>query len=177
MRQMQEQLNKQIEAMKKALEEGKGKDGNKGKNGQKGNNGMNEQLVKLAAQQEALRKMMQEMMNSMGGKVPGDMKNTVKEMEQTETEIVNKAITLETIKRQQQILDKLLEYEKSEKERDQEEKRESKEGKDENFSNQNKFLEYKRLKQKESELLKTVPPSLTPYYKLKVTEFFNKFDN
>ena len=129
-----------------------------------GTGGTDEQLVKLAAQQEALRKMMQQLMENGGGD-PGQMKNTMKDMENTETELVNKTITQETMKRQQQILTKMLDYEKAEKEREQDTKRESKEAKNEENRNQNQFLEYNRQKQKEAELLKTLPPSLTPYYK------------
>ena len=182
MKKLQQSLNQQIEALKKAMEEGgkkdgskKGKDGKSGPDGMGGTGGMSEQLVKLAAQQEALRQMMQELMNEGGGN-PGQMKNTMKEMEQTETELVNKMITQETIKRQQEILTKLLDYEKAEKEREQDNKRESKEGKNEQNRNQNQFLEYNLQKQKEAELLKTLPPSLTPYYKHKVNDYFNHFE-
>ena len=48
----------------------------------------------------------------------------------------------------------------------------SKEIKEQNFSNPNQFLEYKRKKEKEAELLKSVPPSLRPYYKTRVNEYF-----
>ena len=140
-----------------------------------GSGGTDEQLVKLAAQQEALRKMMQQIMQNGGGD-PGQMKNTMKDMEQTETELVNKQITQETMKRQQAILTKMLEYEKAEKEREQDNKRESKEAKNEENRNQNQFLEYNKQKQKEAELLKTLPPSLTPYYKSKVNDYFNHFE-
>jgi hypothetical protein len=180
MKKLQQQLNQQIEALKKSMEEGKKNDGKKGKDGQTGQNGMggmngmNEQLVKLAAQQEALRQMMQQLMNE--GNTPGDMKNTMKEMEETETDLVNKNITQETMKRQQEILTKLLDYEKAEKEREQDNKRESKEGKNEENRNQNQFIEYNRQKQKEAELLKTLPPSLTPYYKSKVNDYFNNIE-
>ncbi|MEW6469070.1 MAG: DUF4175 family protein [Bacteroidota bacterium] len=184
MKQMQDALNKQIEELKKQMEQGKkdgNKDGNKGQNGKKdgkdgqgGTGGMSEMLVKLAAQQEALRQMLQEMMSN--GDTPGDAKDLMKKMEETENDLVNKQITQETIKRQQEILTKLLDYEKAEKEREMEEKRESKEGKNENLSNQNQFLEYNRQKQKEAELLKTVPPALLPFYKMKVTEYFNNFE-
>jgi len=110
------------------------------------------------------------------GDMPGDAKQLMKQMEETENDLVNKQITQETMQRQQEILSKLLDYEKAEKEREMEEKRESKEGKNENLSNQNQFLEYNRQKQKEAELLKTVPPALLPFYKLKVTDYFNNFE-
>ncbi|MCC7301026.1 MAG: hypothetical protein IT233_00135 [Bacteroidia bacterium] len=175
MRQMQESINKQIENLKKMMEQGGKTPGPKPGTGTGSGSGMNEQIVKLAAQQEMLRKMMQDMMKE-GGNTPGDMKNTLKKMEETETDLVNKMLTQETMKRQQEILDKLLNYEKAEKQKETEEKRQSEQPKNEENRNLSGFLEYKKLKQKEAELLKTVPPSLAPFYKEKVTEYFNKFD-
>jgi hypothetical protein len=96
-------------------------------------------------------------------------------MEETETDLVNKIISDETIKRQKEILTRLLESEKAEKERDWDEKRESNEAKNEIYSNPAKFFEYNRIKIKELELLKTVPPSLKPFYKNKVNEYFYNF--
>jgi hypothetical protein len=55
------------------------------------------------------------------------------------------------------------------------EQRQSTEAKNDHFSNPNAFLEYNLLKQKETELLKTVPPSLNPFFKIKVNQYFNNF--
>jgi hypothetical protein len=202
MKQMQQKLNQQLEDLKKQLEQQGNKPGGKkpgdkpgqkpggqkpggsggmgqqgGQNGQmpgvKGQ-GMSEQLAKMAAEQEAIRRQMQQMMDKIkkdGGSNPGG--NLTDLMEQTEKDIVNRQITQETMKRQQDILTKLLESEKAEREREQDEQRKSNEAKNQNLSNPTQFLEYKRLKEKELELLNTVPPSLTPYYKQKVNEYFN----
>lgn len=202
MKQMQQQLNKQLEELKKALEQqgqkpggqkpgnkpgekpGGQKPGGQGGMGQQGGQkgmmpgqqgqGMSEQLAKMAAQQEALRRQMQQMMDKIkkdGGSNPGG--NIAEMMEQTEKDIVNRQITQETMKRQQDIITKLLESEKAEREREQDEQRKSNEAKNQNLSNPAQFLEYKRLREKELELLNTVSPSLTPYYKQKVNEYFN----
>jgi hypothetical protein len=80
------------------------------------------------------------------------------------------------MRRQQQILSRLLESEKAEQEREQDEQRKSNEAKLQNLSNPAQFLEYKRLKEKEMELLNTVPPSLSPYYKEKVNNYFNSLN-
>ena len=80
------------------------------------------------------------------------------------------------MRRQQEILSRLLESEKAEKEREQDEQRKSNEAKNEVLSNPERFLEYKRLKEKEMELLNTVPPGLTPYYKEKVQTYFNNLN-
>jgi hypothetical protein len=184
MKAMQEQINKQIEKMKEQMAKEKGKEGQKGKEkGQgkpgQGNGNMSEGLAKLAAQQEALRRELQkaaDKMNQDGKQGNGGLKKLAEEMEKTETDLVNKMISQETLRRQQEILTRLLEAEKAERERELDEKRESQEPKNEIFRNQNQFLEYNTLKQKEAELLQTIPPSLNKYYKDKVNEYFNNFN-
>ena len=187
MRKLQEQLNQQLKEMKEAMEKGQkpgSKPGDKkgekpgsglGQNGKTGANmpGSSEQFAKMAAQQEALRRQMQSLMDKLKnkGKNPGgDIANM---MEETEKDLVNKQITNQTMQRQQDILSRLLESEKAEREREQDEQRKSNEAKNQNLSNPGEFLEYKRMKEKEMELLNTVPPSLTPYYKEKVNNYFN----
>jgi len=171
MKQMQEELNKQMGEMRKKMQEGKQK-------GQYPKN-MSEQLAKLAAQQEAIRKMMQDYSNRLKEETGGtdnNLNKMLQDMQKSEEEIVNKNLNPETIKRQQEILTRMLESEKAEKERDKEEKRESTEGKDINNSNKNQFLEYNRLKKKEDEILKTVPPSLNTFYKQKLEEYYLKIE-
>jgi len=170
MKQAQEQLKKQMEALKKSMEEGKQKGGTQGS----GN--WSRELVKIAAQQEALKQMMMQMQKE-GGMSPGDMKTTLKLMEESQKDIVNRILNEETIRRQQQIMEKLLDFENAEKERDPEQKRQANEAKDDYKRNLYKFIEYKTRKEKESELLKTVPPSLKSFYKNKVSEYFNNFAN
>lgn len=184
MKAMQQQINKQIEKMKEQMAKEKGKEGEKGKKGQSkpggaGDGGTSEGLAKLAAQQEALRRELQKAADKMGkdGKQGnGGLSKLAEDMEKTENDLVNKMISQETLKRQQDILTRLLEAEKAERERELDEKRESQEPKNEIFRNQNQFLEYNTLKQKEAELLQTIPPSLNQFYKNKVNEYFNNFN-
>lgn len=174
MRQMQEQLNKQIQRLKEGMEKNGNKPGNKSGMGM---GGMSKELANLAAQQQAIRQELQKMSDQINkdGKGAGGISKLADKMEETETDLVNKMISPETMKRQQEILTRLLESEKAEKEREMDEKRQSNEAKNENFSNPNEFFEYNRLKQKEMELLKTVPPSLNPFFKTKVNKYFNNF--
>lgn len=176
MRQMQEQLNKQIKKLKEGMEKGGNKPGTKPGMGM---GGMSKELAQLAAQQAALRQELQKMSDQINkdGKGAGGMSKIIEKMEETETDLVNKMLSQETIMRQEEILTRLLESEKAEKEREMDEKRQSNESKNANFSNPNEFLEYNMLKQKETELLKTVPPSLTPFFKSKVNQYFNNFGN
>jgi len=176
MRKMQEQINQQIKKLKEGMEKGGMKPGNKPGQGMPG---MSQELAQLAAQQAALRQELQKMSDQINkeGKGAGGMNKIAEKMEETETDLVNKMISQETINRQEEILTRLLESEKAEKEREMDEKRQSNEAKNENFSNPNEFLEYNILKQKETELLKTVPPSLSPFFKSKVNQYFNNFGN
>ncbi len=169
MRQMQEKLNQQMEAMKKSLEKGKNE---KGKGGQ---GGMSEQFARMAAEQEALRKQLQEYRDQMQkeGKL-GDkgMNKMLQDMERTETELVNKILNQETMRRQEEILTRLLESEKAEMQREQEERRESNEGRDIPRPDPSRFFENQGLPSRETELLKTIPPSMNNYYRNKANEYF-----
>ena len=158
------------------MEQGK-TPGNNGKGGNGLMPGMSQDLAKAAAQQQAIRQALQKLgqeLNKDGSGNGKELQKIAEEMEKNEDDLVNKRLTIETLKRQQDILTRLLESEKAERERDQDNKRESHENKMEDFSNQKQFLEYKRKKEKEVELLRTVPPALTPYYKQKVNQYFNR---
>ncbi|MGB0881414.1 MAG: DUF4175 family protein [Vicingaceae bacterium] len=180
---MQKQLQKQLEAMKKAMEQGK-KSGGK-KPGQKpgqgegegmgmpGGKGMSKSLAKMAAQQAKIREELNKLKN---GKNGSGVNGLSKMMEQNETDIVNKRITQQTLNRQKEILTRLLESEKAEREREWDDKRESKEGKDLEKGNPELFFEYNQLKQQEVDLLKTTPPNLNIFYKKKVSQYFQNIN-
>lgn len=186
MKAAQQQLNEQIKKLKDQMEKekgknpGKGKEGKDGKSGMGGQGGTSSQLAKLAAQQEALRRELQkatEQLNKDGKQGNGQLQKLADQMEKTESDLVNKMITQETLNRQEEILTRLLEAEKSEREREMDEKRESNEAKFQENSNQNPFLEYNRLKTREAEMLKTVSPEFTKFYKNKVNQYFNTISN
>jgi hypothetical protein len=177
MKRMQEQISKQIQKMKEQMDKEGGQQ--KGSKGQ-GGNSMSQELAKTAAQQAALRQQLQKLSQELQKNGKGNTKGLDQlgqMMEENEKDLVNKNITRETLKRQQEILTRLLEAENAEREREMDEKRESKEAKNENYSNPATFFEYKRQKQKEAELLKTVPPSLNPFYKNKVSDYFNNIED
>lgn len=155
---MQQKLNERIQQLK-----------NSGKQGQQ----LSEELAEMAAEQERIRKALQEMEEKMNeGSKPGN--NLPGKMEQTEMELVNKQLTDQLIRRQQEILTRLLETEKSAREQDQDEERKGESAKDYEKEIPKAFEEYLRLKEKEVELLKTVPPKLYPYYKKEVNEYFKR---
>jgi hypothetical protein len=157
--QMQQQLNKRIEELK-----------NGGKTGRQ----LSEELAQMAAEQERIRRALQEMQQKMknDGQVPGG--DLPSRMEQTEMDLVNKQLTDQLIQRQRQILTRLLDSEKSLREQDMDDERKGETAKDYDKEIPKAFEEYLRLKEKEVELLKTVPPKLYPYYKKEVNEYFKR---
>ena len=174
---MQQKLSQQLEQMKKAMEEGN-KPGKGKKPGEKpgegqgmgmGSGGMSKSLAKMAAQQAKIREELNKLKENGGS--PG-LNGMSKLMEQNETDIVNKRITQETINRQQEILTRLLESEKAEREREWDDKRESKEGREEQFKDPELYFDYTQQKEKEVDLIKTTPANLSGFYKKKVTEYF-----
>ncbi|MFN8417204.1 MAG: DUF4175 family protein [Cytophagaceae bacterium] len=161
---MQQQLNQKIEQLK-----------NSGASGQQ----LSEELAKLAAQQEALRKAVQElekMMQDQGQGNSEQLKKLKDLMEQTERDLVNKNISNETINRQREILTRLLEAEKSVRERDWDDSREAQHAKPQNVVYPPSLEKYLKAKERQLELLKTVPPSYTPYYKQEVEEYFKTLE-
>lgn len=133
----------------------------------------------MAAQQQALRKQIQDLsrkMNEDGSGKGNGLKEIAKEMEKVEEDLINKRINAETIKRQQEITVRMLEHEKAQREQEYDNKRKSNEAKSQKFSNPTQYNEYKKRKEKEIELLKTIPPSLKPYYKNKVNEYFERIE-
>lgn len=184
---MEEQLQKMKEAMEKGNKPGGEKKGEKpggekpGASGSSGTKGQptSKQFAQMAAQQSALRKQIQELSNKMnedGSGKGNELKKIAKEMDEIEKELINKNINSETIKRQKEITVRLLEHEKAQREQEYDKKRKSKEAKTQKFSNPTQYNKYKKKKEKEIELLKTIPPSLKPYYKNKVNEYFNRIE-
>ena len=92
-------------------------------------------------------------------------------------DLVNKQITEQTIRRQQEIMTRLLETEKSLREQNMDDERKGETAKDYDKEIPRAFEEYLRLKEKEVELLKTIPPKLYPYYKKEVGEYFKRIGN
>ena len=177
MRQMQQELNKQMEALKKQLDKQGKKEGGRHQLGQ--GQKMSEEFARMAAQQEMIRRMMQEYGQEMkqdnagNSKLAKEIDQMMKQMEQTETDLVNRTITKQTINRQQQIMTRLLEHEKAEMEREKEDRRESHEGKD-LFSQPSpaELEKYNKQLQPTADQLHTVPPTLSPFYREKVNDYF-----
>ncbi|PWK17843.1 hypothetical protein LV89_04290 [Arcicella aurantiaca] len=150
--------------------------------GSKGQGGVSEQLAKMAREQSQLRKMLQQFLDSSKGtekgrKLGDEIKDMMKKMEETETDLVNKRLDQNLIKRQQELLTRLLESEKAMKEQEEDQKRKAETAR-QNFERKAppQFQQYVKDKQKQTELLRTVPPNLNPYYKRQVDNYFKQIN-
>ena len=177
MSKMQEAMGKKLEQMQKALEKGQKPGGKKpGMGGQ----GMSKEIAQMAAEQAAIRREIEKMAQKLNEQGKGEgkgLQDIAEKMEETERDLVNQEITRETFKRQQDILTRLLESEKAEREREYDNKRESNSPKPYEPSNPERYLEYNKRKAREIELLRTVPPDLKPYYKERVNDYFLNFED
>ena len=93
--------------------------------GRAGNRGA---MRRLAARQEQIRRSLEKMRKEMAGKheVPGRLDGIAREMEQIIKELQKRRVSRKTIQRQQRILSRLLDSQKSMRERDKSKKRKSK---------------------------------------------------
>lgn len=177
MSKVQEQMGKKLEEMQKALEKGK-QDG--GRKPGMGKQGMSKEIAKMAAEQAAIRREIEKMAQKLNEQGKGEgkgLEEIAEQMEENEKDLVNEDITRETLRRQQDILTRLLESEKAEREREYDDKRESNSPNSYEKSNPEEYFEYNRRKAREVELLRTVPPDLKPYYKDRVNDYFLNFEN
>ena len=156
----QKGLNDQMKRMKEALKQGKGS---------------SKEFAQMAARQAALRKALQEKQKQLKESGKGtnkELEELIEKMDETETELVNKRLNNESLNRQQDILTRLLQHEKAEREREYDNKRESKTGEQFERPLPPSLEEYIKKRESEIELYRSVSPSLKPYYKHLVEEYF-----
>jgi hypothetical protein len=183
---MKEMLKKQLDSMEKGKNPGGKKPGESqggstpsGQPGQ-GMPGLgNKEVAKMAAQQTAMRQQLEKLrqeMNKEGQGKGNQLNKLIEEMEKQERDLINKKFSPEMIKRQKDIMTRLLESEKALMERGFEDKRESNDGKNRSNSNLIRFDEYTKMKTNQIEILRVVDPSYHRYYKDRANEYFNKMN-
>ncbi|HEY9535751.1 MAG TPA: DUF4175 family protein [Mucilaginibacter sp.] len=174
LRQMEEKLSQNMQKMREQMQ----KQGS-APMGQSQHNQMSEQLAKMAREQQLIRQSLQQLNNEQskdGGAGVKDADKISRQMEQTEKDIVNRKITNDVIKRQQEIHTRLLEAEKAEQEREQDKQRESNAGKDIPPGYIKALQDYQQAKGKQTEQIKTVSPELNLYYKQKIKSYFDQLN-
>ncbi|MBO7459336.1 MAG: hypothetical protein J6T53_00315 [Bacteroidales bacterium] len=167
MRDLQNQLGEQLKKMQQQMQQQQ-KDGTPSEN-------MNEELARMAAQQELIREGMQQILDEMkkDGMLGDDgIKQIMKDMEKLEEDIVNKRITNQTIKRNKDIMSRMLKAENAQQEREKEEKRKSDEYKGPEKSHNIDELRYEESIKKQQDFLRTNPIEYQPFYKQKINEYF-----
>ncbi len=166
LKQLQQDLNKQMEALQKEMQ-----------NGKKQGKEISEALAKMAAQQEAIRRAMQQMKEQMSKE--GNLKNAsfvqqmIEDMEKTEKDLYNKNLTYETIKRQKQIEIRMLEAEKAEQQQETDNLRKSETAKNDYNSNLIKNFQYNVIKNNNFESMNRNKLNFNLYYRKKIQEYFN----
>lgn len=173
-RELQQQLNRQMEAMKKSMEQ-QAKQGQSGKPQQN----MSEQFAKMAAQQEAIRKMLQDYqseLKSQNGVGDKSLDKIIEDMQKTEKELVNRQITQQTINRQKDITTRLLQSERADMEREKDKERKSNEARQVPNINPPKDWNFDRQQNQQNEMLRSVPANLNYYYKSKANNYFYNID-
>jgi len=164
---MQKQLNDKISQMAEM--------GKKQGQGQKPDQGMSKQFAEMAQMQAQIRKELEKINqeeNKDGKGSLGDLGQLGKQMEKTETNLVNKQLTTEMIQRQQEIMNHMLEAEDAERQRDEKQERESHTATEVERKIPPSLEEYLKAKQSEVDLYKTVSPDLKPYYKSLAEKYF-----
>jgi len=140
---------------------------------------MSKTIGQTLAQQEIMQQMIRELLNSgsVGSKASEQLKIADLLLEQSRKDLINKNITAELVQRQNLILSKLLDAEKSEIERDTEDKRESKTAMDVKKDNPEGYFEYKNKLKNENELIKRNNYKLRSFYEQKYNSFLNQIKN
>ncbi len=158
----QQGLNEQMKQMKKSMEQGKG--------------GTSKEFAKAAKKQAALRKALRELQKEKQqrgeGKNAQELQDIIDAMNKIETDLVNKQLTNEMLKRQQEIQTRLLEAEKAERQKEFEEKRKAEVASQKERKMPPSLEEYIKKREAEIEMYKQVSPALKPYYKYLVEEYF-----
>ncbi len=158
----QKEVNDAMKRMKEGLKQGK--------------EGNSKEFAKMAARQAAMRNALQQMKSEKKQQGKGEkelegLSEAIKQMDKTETELVNKRLTEETMKRQEEIMTKLLDAERAEREREYDNKRKAEQARTVEPNTPPSLMEYLKKRESELEAYRTVSPALRPYYKNLVQEY------
>ena len=174
MSQMQQQLNDQISKMEEEMKNGK-KPGGKKPGGESGSGGSAKQFAEMAKKQAEIRKQLEQAQKESQEKGGGGNKETqelLDEMNKTETDLVNKRLTNQMLSRQKEIMTKLLKSEQAMREREYDKKRKSETAQQRDRTMPPDLQEYIKKREAEIEMYKAVSPSLKPFYKSLVEDYF-----
>ena len=169
LKQQQQKLKDELEQLLEPMK----KDGGKKPGGE-----MNKQIVKTLAEQEIFNKMLQDLQNGKSISPEGEqkLKEIKKLSDQNIDDLINKNISPELFKRNERIKTRLLEAEKSEREREQEKKRESKEGKKSDLVVPEELKESLKKNQNYKESIQKNNLNMKKYYENLSKEYFRNIN-
>ncbi len=170
MRDMQKGMKQQMQQMIDQMKQGGDKSG---KNQQQSKN-----LAKMLAQQEIMQKMLNDMMTS-GTLSPESAKilNEINRMmEENIRDMISGNVTEQSLRRQELILTRMLEVEKSEHERELDDKRKSNEARDYKISNPGDAFREKEREIRFNELLQQNNLKLNQFYKMKYKDYLQNLE-
>lgn len=167
----QQQLNQEMKQKMDQMQE-KGGEGGKGGMGSK-------EFAEMAARQAALRKALKEKQKELSERGQGnkELEEMMDQMDKIETDLVNKKLTNEMMKRQQDILTRLLEHEKAEREKEYDDQRKAERSAAQERTIPPSLEEYLKKREAEINPYQTVSPNLKPYYKSLVERYIQELKN
>ena len=142
------------------------------------------QMQRLAQQQQMIQKSLEQLnkeakQSGESKKIPADLENIVNQMREVVSDMNTEKLNDDLIQKQEKILSKLLDAQKSINERDYEEKRESKEGKVFNLTSPEKIILSNQQAKDilREELLKSVKEGYSKDYQDLIRRYFESLNN
>jgi hypothetical protein len=162
LKKLQEQLGQDLQKMGKQMQQGQG------------GSMLSKQLAEMAERQAAIREALKKLKDQMSQQQKKELgvDELIDKMDKNETDIVNRRITAETLKRQKEIETRMLELENALREQGEDDKRQSKTADELPRNPPARIEEYLRRKQSARDLYRTLPPELKPFYKNLVDKYF-----
>jgi hypothetical protein len=160
----QQQLNQQLQNMLNDMQ------------GNRLSQDQQQRLQQMAAQQEAIRKQLQDLMqqgNQSLNQVLGDLDRIGQQMEESIQEFMNQNIDRRTIQRQHEILTRLLDAQRSIRERGREKKREGRTGDDVTRTSPTALPPSEQAEKLRRDLLRALESGYAPDYEELIKRYFD----
>jgi hypothetical protein len=162
LKQLQDELGEQLKQMQQQLKDGK--------EGKKMSKEFSEAAEKQAMIREAMRQMKEKLNQEEKEKLGID--DLMNKAEENEKDLITKNLTQKTINRQKEIETRLLEFEKAKREQGEDDKRQSKQAQDLPQKLPPALEQYLQQRKSITEMYKSVPTNLQPFYKKLVDKYF-----
>ena len=166
----QKPMDKISEGQQKLSEDMKKMGEGKGEDGKPSAKDFAEAAARQAELRRALEAMQEQKMEQ--GKGSELLQEIIDEMDKVEVDLVNKRLDNELMLRQQDILTKLLEAERAEREREFDNKRKAEIGEEKLKELPPELKEYLKERESQIDLYNKISPSLRPYFRQLVDEYY-----